>query len=350
MKTLFFSILIFLALVAGLKAQSPQKSDFTPQESSPTVSQNKIKITGRALKVEDILIKEGDRVVAGQPLISRALEIRALESNQAKALERLNFLQAQEIPKPIEPIAREFANLPASNFNAEEMRISALRSRCDREVISLETLKSEDLGFSSNAGLSKLENLKQHKSRELFQAQDLLNNLSSLGFEPHYIAHQTEKIKKLTEEVEKIDNDILVEQGRLQEQISAFQKGKTEAILKAEFSVADCQERLQIAEAELQKSRYNRELLEQQHARSLAIYLQEQDKSAQIYQRDLADYQKSIEAQKLRLFELESALSDIEFKLSEITEVKSPYDGEIVRIKIVNSTDGFINVEFTLNY
>lgn len=355
MRTIFFSILIFLALIAGLKAQSPTKQDFIPRGNSDSTNivppvQNKIKITGKALRAEDILVKDNQQVNSGEPLISRALEINALESRRTQAIERLNFLKSQQISEPIRPIEREFADLPPSNFNAEEMRISALQSRCNRESSFLESAKQEELGFLSNAGLSKLESLKQHKSRELFQAKDLLNNLQSLGFEPHYIAHQTEKIKALTEEIEVIDNDILIEQGKLQERISSFQSQKEEILLRAEYSLADCEERLQIAQAELQKSKYNRKLLEQQHSRSLAIYLQEQDKAAQIYQRDLSDYQKNLEAQKLKIFELESALSDIEFKISEITEVKSPYAGTITRVKVVGSSDGFIDVEFTLNY
>ena len=44
------------------------------------------------------------------------------------------------------------------------------------------------------------------------------------------------------------------------------------------------------------------------------------------------------------------SLSGIETKLAEITEIKSPYDGEITRIKIINSSDGYLNVEFILLY
>jgi biotin carboxyl carrier protein len=350
MKHFFFSTLIFLALIAGLKAQTPKKTDFNPTTTSAITQQNKIKITGKALKIEDILVKEKTKVKAGQPLISRSLEISNLESQKTNTLERLNFLKKRVIPVPIKPIKRNFPELPVANFDGEELKIKALQSKCDRELINLENIKSSESPFLSNATLNKLEKLKQQKAKELFQAQDLLNNLKTLNFENHYISYQEEVIKKLKDELELINNDILIENGRLQEKSSINQENKINKISQAETAIAECKERLQIAQSELAQSKYNRQILEQQYSHNLAVYQQEQDKNEQIYQKDLIEYQKSLEAQKLAIFETENLLTQIESKLAEITEVKSPYDGEITRIKIIGSSDGFINLEFTLVY
>lgn len=347
MKSLFFTVLVFLALIAGMRAQSTD--DFTPSASQDE-SKNKIRITGKALRTDDILVVENQQVTLGEPLISRALEINAIATEESKTLERLSFVKSQQILEPIKPIAREFVDLPPSNFKPEELSISALESRCAREEFSLEIAKSQDLIFSSDAGLAKLEQKKQHKSRELFQAQDLMNNLQTLKFENHYIRHQSENIKKLVEEVEQIDKDILIEQGKINERISGFESDKKSSIQSAEDTLQNCRERLQIAVAQFEKAKYERALLEQNHLRSRAIYLQEQDKSEQIYQRDKSEYQRRIEAQRLNVFDLELQLTDIEFRRSQIAEIRSPYTGVIRRVKIDSASDGFINVEFTLNY
>lgn len=361
MRSFFFSLLLFFLLVFGvnnLKANE-SKSDFVPKTeenssfispSSPVKSQNKIKISGKALTPDNILVEEGDRVSAGSPLISRKIEIETLELQRSKVLERIAFLKNQQLIKPIEPVSREYPKLPLANFEAENLQISAIASRCDRIEVDLENIKNSNISYISAASVAKLEKLKQQKNRELFQAQDLLNNLKSLDFEAHYISHQEEKIKFLSGEIEQIDSDILVEQGKLQEKLSHLETGKLSAIASAENALLDCRERLQISQAQLEQSKYQREILEQSHARSLAIHLQEQDRAVQIYQRDLIEYSKAVEALKLNLFEAEKSLSEIEFKLSEITEIKSPYDGQITRIKVINSSDGYLNVEFTLLY
>ena len=362
MRSFFFSLLLFFLLVFGvnnLKANE-SKSDFVPKiednssiiypSSSVVKPQNKIKISGRALTPDNILVKEGDRVSAGSPLISRKVEIEGLELQRSKVLEKIAFLKSQQLIKPVKPVSREYPKLPFANFEAENLQISAITSRCDRIEVDLENTKNLNINYLSAASINKLEKFKQQKSRELFQAQDLLNNLKSLDFEVHYISHQEEKIKFLSEEIEQIDNDILVEQGKLQEKLSQLETNKFSAIASAENALLDCRERLQISQAQLEQSKYQREILEQSHARSLAIHLQEQDRAAQIYQRDLVEYEKAVGALKLNLFEAEKSLSEIEFKLSEITEIKSPYDGQITRIKILDSTDGFVNVEFTLLY
>ena len=362
MRSFFFSLLLFFLFVFGinnLKANE-SKSDFVPKtgdnssfispSGSTNISKNKIKISGRALKPDNILVKEGDRVSAGAPLISRKIEIETLELQRSKILERIAFLKNQQLIEPIKPISREYPKLPLANFEAETLQISAIQSRCDRAEIDLENTKNLNINYLSAASVARLEKLKQQKNRELFQAKDLLNNLKSLNFEAHYISHQEEKVKVLTAEIEQVDADILVEQGKLQEKLGQLEASKLGAIVSAENSLLDCRERLQISQAQLEQSKYQREILEQNHARSLAIHLQEQDKAAQIYQRDLVEYNKAVEALKLNLFDAEKSLSEIEFRLAEITEIKSPYDGEITRIKIINSSDGYLNVEFTLLY
>lgn len=362
MRSFFFSLLLFFLLIFGvnnLKANE-SKSDFVPKigDNSSFVSpsgsgvkpQNKIKISGRALTPDNILVKEGDRVSAGSSLISRKIEIETLEFQRSKILERIAFLKNQQLIKPIEPVSREYPKLPLANFEAENLQISAIASRCDRIEVDLENVKKLNVNYLSAAPISRLEKLKQQKSRELFQAQDLLNNLKSLDFEAHYISHQEEKVKFLGGEIEQIDSDILIEQGKLQEKLSQLEANKFTAIASAENALLDCRERLQISQAQLEQSKYQREILEQNHARSLAIHLQEQDRAVQIYQRDLVEYEKAVEALKLNLFDSEKSLSEVELKLAEITEIKSPYNGEITRIKIINSSDGYLNVEFTLLY
>lgn len=361
MRSFFFSLLLFFLLVFGvsnLKANE-SKSDFVPKTGenssfispgSSVKSQNKIKISGQALKPENILVKEGDRVSAGASLISRKVEVESLELQRSKVLERIGFLKNQRIIKPIEPISREYPKLPLANFEAETLQVSAVKSRCDRLEVDLENTKGIEYNYLSAASVAKLEKLKQQKNRELFQAKDLLNNLKSLDFELHYISHQEERVKLLGGEIEQIDSDILVEQGKIQEKLGDLESRKLSAIADAENSLLDCRERLQISRAQLEQSKYQREVLEQSYARSLAIHLQEQDKAAQIYQRDLVEYSKAVDALKLNLFEAEKSLSEIEFKLSEITEIKSPYDGQITRVKTINSTDGYLNIEFTLLY
>lgn len=362
MRSFFFSLLLFFLLIFGvnnLKANE-SKSDFIPKtgdnssfispSGSTNVFKSKIKISGRALRPDNILVKEGDRVSAGVPLISRKIEIETLELQRSKVLERIAFLENQQLIKPIEPINREYPKLPLANFEAETLQIFAIASRCNRAEIDLENAKNSNINYLSAAPVAKLEKLKQQKNRELFQSQDLLNNLKSLNFEAHYISHQEEKIKILTAEIEQIDADILVEQGKLKEKLGQMEANKSSAIASSENALLDCRERLQISQAQLEQSKYQREILEQNYARSLAIHLQEQDKAAQIYQRDLIEYNKAVEALKLNLFDAEKSLSEIEFKLAEITEIKAPYNGEITRIKVVNSTDGYLNVEFTLLY
>lgn len=363
MRSFFFSLLLFFLLIFGvnnLKANE-SKSDFMPETgenssftspSGSNVSKNKkkIKIFGRALKPENILVKEGSLVSAGAPLISRKIEIETLELQRSKVLERIAFLKNQQVIEPIKPVSREYPALPSANFEAETLQISAVNARCDRIAVDLENIKESNISYLSAAPVARLEKIKQQKSRELFQAQDLLNNLKSLKFEAHYISHQEEKIKLLNSEIEQIDSDILVEQGKLQEKLGQLEANKFGAIASTENVLLDCRERLQISQAQLAQSKYQREILEQNHARSLAIHLQEQDKAMQIYQRDLVEYNKAVEALELNLFDAEKSLSEIEFKLAEVTEIKSPYDGEITRIKIVDSSDGFLNVEFTLLY
>lgn len=355
MRTFFFSILLFILFISGvrqLQANTPKNSDFSPQSftEEKSSSTKKIKISGKALRPENVLIKEGDRVQSGQPLITRKFEIDQLESQRSKILERIQFLETKQPIKPIEPIERTYPALPEANFEAESLRLSAISARCDRLNLDLEAAKNTQLSYLSAAGIDKLERSKQHKARELNQAQDLLVNLKSLNFQSHYITHQEEKIKKITEEIQQIDSDILVETGKLQERLSLAEIQKNSAIASVEEKLADCNQQLQIFQANLLEAKYKREILEQDYQRSLAIHLQEQNRNQQNYQRDLVKYNESVESQKLALFQANEELTQTDLRLSEITEIKSPYDGEITRIKILNSVDGFVNVEFTLVY
>jgi biotin carboxyl carrier protein len=355
MRTFFFSVLVFILLASGvrqLKANTPKDSDFNPQSftEEKSSSSRKIKVSGKALKPENILVKEGDSIEPGQPLITRQFEIDTLESQRSKVLEKVEFISSQQILKPIEPISRDYPSLPHANFDADTLRISAIQSRCDRMRVDLDSAKSAEFSYLSAASVDKLEQSKQHKSRELNQAKDLLSNLRSLDFEAHYVTHQEEVVKSLTEEVQQIDGDILVELGKIQEKLSLAQISKANAVSEFESKLSDCEQQLQISQANLIQSKYQREILEQDYERSLAIHLQEQDRNKQNYQRDMVEYNQAIETQRLALFDANSSLDQIDLKLSEITEVKSPYEGKISRVKIVDSVDGFINVEFTLVY
>lgn len=163
------------------------------------------------------------------------------------------------------------------------------------------------------ASITKAENEIKRIERQIELKQQEINRLQELSAALAIINHEQVKLQKLTEE-------------------------KAIALNEYEYQKA----KLETAKNQRKHQEYQVELSKNQRIERINFLKQE-------YNQKQSDYKKQLRDYSYRLKAIKDEINEIEYQLETTTNITSPYDGIIRRIKFLNqSPDGKISVEVSL--
>ncbi|MEG4065446.1 hypothetical protein [Microcoleus sp. SVA1_A1] len=118
-----------------------------------------------------------------------------------------------------------------------------------------------------------------------------------------------------------------------------------EAIAESESAMAE----YDLAKGQLLKAQADYQKLQYDHSVNLSRAIEEQSRAAQIYQQRLGEVAEQKRIKESQVSQLKLQLQAIDDKLGLLAQIKSPYDAQVRRIRIIDQVGNFLNVELVLS-
>lgn len=256
----------------------------TPQPES-TDSPRRLTVTVRVSEPEDLKLKEGSEIKAGDVIASRSREKQRLESQKQQLTLSLQKLQSYTLLPPTPPQA-----VPA---------VKALPP--------ISYLEQEAVVETAKTAISSVESEIETKKQEIAYLADLPN------LDPIVLEHSSVKLEEL--------------------------KRKHTAAVKD----------YQLALGKLNSAKNQRAYQEYQASLEAARRVEEVNQSRSGYERQLAEYQQRLGDREFQVAQMKSKLNEVENAIASLAVVKAPYAGTVRRINwLGQAPDGSLTAEITL--
>lgn len=355
------SILLIALLISGCSAIAQpepktqrdalleqQPETFTTKQQTKSVGQPRtLKFSIQLSSPEDLKVKQGDKVSAGQLLADRTKERQRLELQRQQLQISLSKIQSQRIIDP--PIPTEIPGLlalPEADYSVELAKIN--QAKLKLQQLDEKLRKEEAIALIPPDILSaKLEEARDNEKESQRQLELQIKKAEAvrdLNLARHYEDHEkviTEKLeaeaKKATAEITNIEAQIAqaINDNRFKISQLSLDKQQAEAEVKVSYS-------------ELEKAKRKRKEDEYNHRITLIRRLEEANQAESIYAYRKQETDEKRRNQQFQLAEVQSKLTAIEQQLSNLSTVRSPYNGVVRRIKIEKQTNNQLEVSIIM--
>lgn len=343
-----FSRFDFKQPTADAQASSPLSPLSSPSPLSPTTpgAGRLVKINISVTSPEDLKVREGDTVSAGQVLADRDKERARLSAAKQQIELSLQKIEQAELLSPPKPLpVPEVAELPPISYKEEEAAISAAELALEQAQRNYELAMQTTPFIKQQATVEMAEAKVTAQGREVDLQQRKLDAIATLkNLPPEVSAHENEQLKRKSSEYEQRraeSNYAAAELKNAQEQRTAQLKTLADEVGKAQANVRLAQSRLDTAKT---KRGYD----EYQHSINKARRAEESNQFAQNQVRQQQEYSQQQRDREFQIAQLKAKLGEIDQQLGELSIVKSPYSGTIRRIKSAGQTNQNLQFEITL--
>ncbi len=267
-------------------AQTPTvQTTATPETDDVQGQPRLLKLAVTLNHPADLKVKQGDAVRSGQPIADRAQErIKTIAQKREYEISLARLQLKPEPPVSPQPVPKPL-DLPIAS-DAEEL-----------------------------AGIESA----QLKVKEAEQK----------------LAVQSIKIEELT----------ALDEEDLPDAVMPHEHARSEVL---EQDLQEAKAQLNLAQAKWQNAKYERRDREYQHHQNLIRYQQEQNQVAANYQRALAEYHRQEQDRQFQIAALREKVAAVDTQIQQLSVVRSPYAGEIRRVKFVGQDNHQLNVELLL--
>jgi hypothetical protein len=267
-------------------AQQPTSPPDQPQSSTPTTeSPSRLTISVSVSGPEDLKVKEGDRIKAGDLIADRGRERQRLDAQKRQLQLALTRLQSAIISPPQPPSqVPSIAVLPSSTYLEESASIERAKVAVDQA------------------------------ERSLAQKQQEIDYLQSLAhLDPLVLEHEQAKLIDL-------------------------QQAHTAAVRD-----------YQLAVGRMGKAQDDEAYREYQHTLAVAERVEQSNQAAMDYQRQWAEYEQRLRDRDFQVAQTQLRLDEVETAIATLSTVRSPYAGRVRRVKwLGQGSDGSLSAEVTL--
>ncbi len=327
---------------------TPQASPYQDLNTTATTPSQprRLSINVAINSPNDLKVREGDFIQAGQIVADRVQERQSLEAQKAQisvSIKRLENAQVMQplTPKPVPPVQ----SLPPAYFSTEEAQIKSAQLNLQQAQRMYEFALSNNPFINEQANIEKAQAEKEAAANKHENQSRKLDAIAQLpGLPPEVRVHESEKLKQTQLEKLRFSAEYNFKVAELDE----AKQSRSEQLKNLQNAVEKAQADLNLAVARLQKARSNRAELEYNHSITAARRIEEQNQAQQFYSRQMSEYHQGLQDQEFKLTQLREKLNDVETKLSALSTVKSPYSGKIRRIKQERQENGLLYVELTL--
>ena len=290
---------------------------------------------------EDLKIKEGDFLEAGQVIMESARERTIL----TKEIDRINLLikqieNQQIIPEKLH-ISQDIASLPPHNLSPEEVAVDNAHLQLEIAKGQYQAEVNKELYLEEIAAVEKAEAKVQHLQDAVQSQQKMIDKLS-LNID-RYVFSEVEDI--IIHESQILENKIAkLKQAQIdlnwhKAKLTNAQQARKDRLISLVAQIEKGYGNLAWARAQLEKAKADREYLEYQHNLARLRRIEEAKKIRQSYT------QEQQRNKYLKLTQLREQLARLEVQLASLSVVKSPYSGKIKSIKENKLQNNTFNVE-----
>jgi multidrug efflux pump subunit AcrA (membrane-fusion protein) len=274
------------SIISPEKKLEPQpRQPVQTSETNKSNSPHRLSITVSVTSPEDLKVKEGQQIKAGDIISDRSREKTRLVSQQQQLKLSLDRLKSASIAPPIAPA-------PVPTINALPP-ISYLEYEA-----AVEKTKAAIANISSELDLKK-------------QEIDYLSKVPNL--DPIVLEHEETKLADL-------------------------KRNHTAAVRE-----------YQLAMGKLQTAKDSRKYQEYEASVTSARRVEEMNQSRLNYQRSLSDYEEKLANKEFQTSQLQAKLNEVDNAIASLSIIKAPYSGTIRRIKwLGQSPDGSLTAEVTV--
>ncbi len=334
LMAIFSTGAIAVAQVPNDKVSSGKSSRSAPIEQQEL--RRRLKLTLTLTSLDDLRVKEGDRVGKDGILADKDRDRKRLEANKKATL--MAIAKIEQTPLPVLQPAPPVTNLPVISYAEEEAAVQAAELKFTQAQRTLQQALSNDPFITAKAQVDKAKSEVELAYRKVELAQRKLDTIRGLkSLPPEMITHETERLKAITSEWEG-------KQAEYEFKLAEYQQ--VESSRKAEIArltdgIELARSQLEVSQARLRAAKEARNTEEYQHRITVARRAEEENQA-----------QISLSNQKLnrefKLAQLRENLNNVEEKLNAIAVVRSPVAGSIKRVRVNAQTDNTISVTVSI--
>ncbi|WP_027250431.1 hypothetical protein [Planktothrix agardhii] len=316
--------------------------------STPTTKGGKlIKIDAVISEPADIKVNPGQRIKAGDILADRTKERNQLEFQKQQLQNSLANLNSYRIVEPTPPLDSPLISaLPDPDYSINLAEINKAKLKV--------ALIQKQLGYAGAVSnvppdtiVTDIEDKKQKliESERLLEIQNRkLDQISQMMLPTYYLEHEQVKLQESQQAVELAKSDLSTSEAKSNEAINLNQSKFQELNIQLELAQAD----LRLSQGGLEKARSNRQKEEYDHKLTLARRIEESNQAKSFYEQERNKAQDSKRDLEYKKASIVGQINQISEKLNAIAVVKSPYSGEVRRVKIASQTNNNLNAVITI--
>lgn len=332
--------------IAQIPSPIPNTTPVNPANPANPSSGRLLKLNITVTSPEDLKVKEGDTVSAGQVLADRDKERARLTAQREQIQLSLNKIEQTELIPPPKPLpVPEVAELPPISYKEEEAAISAAQLALEQAQRNYELAMGTTPFITQQATMEMEASKVEAAQREVDLQQRKLDAIATLkNLPPEVSAHENEQLKRKSSEYEQRraeSNYAAAELKNAQEERTAKLKVLADEVNKAQANV-------KLAQSRLDTARTKRGYDEYQHSITKARRAEESNQFAQNQARQQQEYSQQQRDREFQIAQLKAKLGEFDQQLNQLSIVRSPYAGTIRRIKNVSQTNQDLKFEITL--
>jgi biotin carboxyl carrier protein len=328
--------------------EQPSKSPDNILLSTPSNKGGKlIKVDAVISEPADIKINPGQKIKAGDILADRTKERSQLEFQKQQLQNSLAQLNSYRIIEPTPPEdAPLISPLPDADYAINLAEINKARLK-----ISLIQKQLGFAGATSNIAPDTVVTDIEDKKQKLVEAERLLEiqekkveQINLMGLPSYYNEHEQVKLAESLQAVELAKSDLSTSEAKSSEAINNNQSKLQELSIQLDLAQAD----LRLAESGLEKAKSERQKEEYDHTLTLARRIEESNQAKSFYEQERNKSQDSKRDLEYKKASIIGQINQVSEKLSAIAVVKSPFSGEVRRVKINGQTNNNLNATITI--
>ncbi|MEG4121680.1 hypothetical protein QUA43_29940 [Microcoleus sp. N9_B4] len=326
----------------------PESETFTTKQQTKSIGQPRtLKFSIQLSSPEDLKVKQGDKVQAGQLLADRTKERQKLELQREQLQISLNKIQSQKVINP--PAPAEIPGLlalPEADYSVELAQIEKAKLKLQQIDAKLRQEQAAAIIPPDilQAKLEEAREAEKEAQRQLELQTKKAEAVRDLNLPSHYNDHEKAISENLEAEAKKATAGITNIEAQIGQAINenqfkisqlALDKQQAEAEVKVNFS-------------ELEKAKRKRMEDEYNHRLTLIRRVEEANQSESIYAYRKQETDEKRRNQQFQLAEVQSKLTAIEQQLTNLSTVRSPYNGTVRRIKVEKQTNNQLEVSIIM--
>lgn len=352
-----FSVLVFplATALSNSSSSSVKKAGTLPSlpvvKKAPltavSVAPKIFKLNVSVSKPEDLKVRQGDTVIAGEIIADRVGDRARLNSAKKELEISLKKIDSNKIFVPSAPKnVPAVGSLPSAKFKEQEADILDAQMRVKEAQMSLD-LHKRSLALQPPKETSELEQAKVAVSQaknKLELQQRKTDAIAEMQLPEVVSEHETKVAEQLQSELVSREAEERVAAANLE----AASLGAADKERQLLSDLDRAKSNLELIKSRLDTARERRQREEYEHELQLSQRAEQQNQAELAFSRQLQESQQQQREKDYQLAQVKSRMQEVDNQLAQLSTIKSPYSGVVRRIKYEGQNNQDLQVSVTL--